>query len=199
VDAAHLGGGGFTLPRYLAATRPGSNSVVLELDAALVDLDRRKMGLRTGPELSVVTGDARVNLHRLPGASRDLVIGDAFGHLVVPWHLATRELTADVRRVLRPGGVYALNVIDGEARRFVRAEVATVAAVFPHVALVAPPAALRGETGSNFVVLASAAPLLPFELPADAQALTGDALRAFIGGAAPLTDDHAPVDQLLEF
>ncbi|GAA0724199.1 hypothetical protein GCM10010199_33440 [Dactylosporangium roseum] len=199
LDALHLGGGGFTLPRYLAAARPGTDSVVLELDAALVALDRQRLGLVTGPELRVVTGDARVNLHREPSGSRDLVIGDAFGHLVVPWHLATRELTEDVRRVLRPGGVYALNVIDGKARRFVRAEVATVASVFAHVALIAPPAALRGETGSNFVVLGSPEPLRPFEAPIDARVLTGDGLRDFIGDAAVLTDDYAPVDQLLTY
>jgi MFS family permease len=32
VTALHLGGGGFTLPRYLIATRPGSRNQVLEVD-----------------------------------------------------------------------------------------------------------------------------------------------------------------------
>jgi hypothetical protein len=196
LDVLHVGGGGFTLPAYLAATRPGTDSLVLEIDRALVDLDRRRLGLRTGPELRVIAGDARVNLHREPSASRDLVIGDAFGYLVVPWHLATRELVADVRRTLRPGGTYALNLIDRTPRRFVRAEVATVLAEFPFVALVAPGPGLRGETGSNFVVFASTAPLPPFG-PPGAEVLTGDALRAFVGNAQALTDDYAPVDQLL--
>jgi hypothetical protein len=192
--ALHLGGGGFTLPRYVAATRPGSDNLVLELDPALVALDQRSLGLRLDARLRVLTGDARANLRRQPSSSRDLIIGDAFGHLAVPWHLTTRELVTDVRRVLRPGGVYALNVIDGPARRFIRAEIATVAAVFPHVALVAPPAALRGETGSNFVVFASTAPLL-----APPDSVTGGALHDFTGGARQLTDDYAPVDQLLTF
>ncbi|WP_238014182.1 fused MFS/spermidine synthase [Dactylosporangium sp. AC04546] len=199
LDALHLGGGGFTMPGYLAATRPGTDSLVLELDAKLVELDRRRLGLRTGPSLRVVTGDARANLSSVASSSRDLVIGDAFGHLAVPWHLTTRELVEDVRRVLRPGGVYALNVIDGTARRFVRAELATIAAVFPHVALVAPPSAVAGRVGSNFVILASASPLLAFSPPDDASVVTGSALRDFVGSAAVLTDDHAPVDQLLTF
>lgn len=188
----HLGGGGFTLPRYVAATRPGSDNLVLELDPALVALDRRLLGLQTGPLLRVETGDARANLRRQPPTSRDLIIGDAFGHLAVPWHLTTRQLVTDVRRVLRPGGVYALNVIDGPARRFVRAEVATIAAVFPYVTLVAPLSALRGESGSNFVVFASGEPLRPA-----ADSLTGAELRTFTGDAPVLTDDYAPVDQLL--
>ena len=38
LDAVFVGGGGFTLPRWLAATRPGSRSRVLEVDGDLVDL-----------------------------------------------------------------------------------------------------------------------------------------------------------------
>jgi spermidine synthase len=213
VRALHLGGGGFTLPRYLAATRPGSDSLVLELDGELVALDRARLGLRTGPGLRVTVGDARVALARQPSRSRDLVVGDAFGHLVVPWHLATRELTADVRRVLRPGGVYALNVIDYPPNRFVRAEVATVAAVFDHVALVSTAQALAPASGrsairqgANFVVLASDSPL-PLDTlrarlaetgsPAPVEVLDAGRARAFAGRGPVLTDDHAPVDQLL--
>ncbi len=175
LDALHIGGGGFTLPEYLAATRPGSHSLVLELDAALVGLDRRRLGLHTGPDLAIRTGDARVNLRAQPDASRDVVVGDAFGHLVVPWHLATRELVEDVRRTLRPGGVYALNLIDRPARRFVRAEVATVQAVFPYVAVVSTPKALHGDVQANFVILGSTAPLASFA-PPEAHVLTGPEL-----------------------
>ena len=142
-------------PATCAATRPGSDQLVLELDGGLVDLDKRELGLTTGPDLRVRVGDARVGLAAQPTDAYDLVVGDAFGHLVVPWHLATREMAADIARVLRPGGVYAQNVIDYPPDRFIRAELATVAAVFPHVALIAPPAALAGETGSNFVIVAS--------------------------------------------
>jgi spermidine synthase len=216
VRALHLGGGGFTLPRYLAATRPGSDSLVLELDGELVDLDRAELGLRTGPDLRVTVGDARIELARQPAGSRDLVIGDAFGHLVVPWHLATRELAADVRRVLRPDGVYALNVIDYPPGRFVRAELATVADVFEHVALVSSATALTAagagdrpaevRQGANFVVLAATSPL-PLDAlrtrlgetgtHGPAELLAGEQARAFAGSGQVLTDDHAPVDQLL--
>jgi len=200
----HLGGGGFTLPKYLAATRPGSDNLVLELDAGVVELDRSQLGLRTGPQLRVTTGDARVNLAALPTDSRDLVIGDAFGHLSVPWHLTTRELAEDVQRVLRPGGAYALNLIDGPAGAFARAESATLAAVFDTVALIAPADSLAGNSGSNWVLLAADAPLPLAEVQArlagsdrTPQLVTGPALAEFTADAQVLTDDHAPVDQLL--
>jgi MFS family permease len=36
LDALHIGGGGFSMPRYIEALRPGSRSLVLELDPSLV-------------------------------------------------------------------------------------------------------------------------------------------------------------------
>ncbi|HEY0697084.1 MAG TPA: fused MFS/spermidine synthase [Micromonospora sp.] len=205
LDALHLGGGGFTVPRYLAATRPGTDSEVFEIDGGLVELGRRELGLRTGPRLRVRVGDARMLIGGRPTRSADLVVGDAFGHLVVPWHLATREMVAEVRRVTRPGGVYAQNVIDYPPLRFIRAEVATVAAEFRHVALIAPPAALRGAQGANFVIVASDSPLpadaLRDRLAATANGpvtlLTGAGLADFVRDARVLTDEYAPVDQLL--
>jgi hypothetical protein len=202
--ALHIGGGGFTMPRYLASVRPGSASRVLELDGELVNLDKAELGVRPGPDLAIEVGDARIGLGRQPTAAYDLVVGDAFGHLVVPWHLTTKELVTDVRRVLRPGGAYALNVIDYPPDHFVRAELATIQTVFAHVALVAPAEALDGERGSNFVILASDSPLKLDDLGAalatlDAPPvlLTGDDLADFVAGARVLTDDYAPVDQLL--
>jgi spermidine synthase len=151
--------------------------------------------------LRVLTGDGRALLARQPSASRDLLIGDAFGHLVVPWHLATVELTRDVRRVLRPGGVYALNLIDGPARRFARAEVATVAAVFNHVLVISRLAALDGKQTANFVVIASDSPLPVAEIATRVAAVTEPGAvvegRTWAGRARVLTDDRSPVDQLL--
>ncbi|WP_432955723.1 fused MFS/spermidine synthase [Micromonospora haikouensis] len=204
LDALHLGGGGFTVPRYLTATRPGTDNAVFEIDGGLVELDRRELGVRPGPGLRTEVGDARVLLDAEPADSRDLVVGDAFGHLVVPWHLATREMAAGINRVLRPGGIYVQNVIDYPPGRFVRSELATVAAAFRHVALVAPPDAVAGRTGANFLIVASDAPLplAPLAsrvnaLPEAAIVLAGDVLTSFVGDALVLTDDYAPVDQLL--
>lgn len=202
--ALHVGGGGFTLPRYVAATRPGSFGRVLELDGELIELDREKLGVTPGPELEIVVGDARTGLARQPTGDFDLVVGDAFGHLVVPWHLTTLEFVSDIRRVLRPGGAYAVNVIDYPPADLVRAELATIIAVFHHVALVAPQRALAGESGSNFVILASDSPL-PVDplrprvgaLGQPVLVLSGAQLTEFAGDAGILTDDYAPVDQLL--
>jgi spermidine synthase len=204
VRALHIGGGGLTLPRYLDATRPGSESLVLEIDRGVLDIDADQLGFRPGDGIETRVTDGRLGVADEPAGRRDLVIGDAFGGVAVPWHLTTRELVADVRRVLTADGLYAVNVIDRPPLAFVRAEVATIAAVFDHVALVARPDALAKEAGGNFVVLASDRPIdadaLRTALAARDGALrlvTGPEVAAFAGDARILTDDFAPVDQLL--
>ena len=194
LDAVFLGGGGFTLPRYVAATRPGSRSRVLEVDGDLVELVRERLALRTGPALRVRVGDARVTLRDEPTASADVLVGDAFGGRSVPWHLATVEFAREIRRVLRPDGVYALNVIDHGELGLLRAEAATLLEVFENVRLVT-----HGEPGGNFVLLASETPL-----GADvrtnargARTLDRAAVERLLRGAAPLRDEDAPADQLL--
>jgi MFS family permease len=193
-DAVFLGGGGFTLPRYLRATVPGSRAVVLEVDDRLVGLVRDRLGLRTGPALQVRTGDARQTLRAVPADAADLVVGDAFGGLSVPWHLTTAELLADVRRVLRPGGVYALNLIDRGPLRFARAQAATLLDAFADVALVDD-----GSAGGNLIFLASDRPLRAERIAFGAGGVARGraAVAAFAGDARPLTDDRAPADQLL--
>jgi hypothetical protein len=204
IDAVHLGGGGFTLPRYVDATRPGSDGLVLELDPGVVRIAERELGLQPTARLRVRTGDARGRLREVPADSADLVVGDAFGGRAVPYHLTTREFAEDVRRVLHTDGLYAQNIIDRPPLRFLAADVATLRDVFAHVAVLGPAARFDRSGGGNTIVVASDAPLPVDELR---QVIAGrggsdvvrvdDELDALTGGAMVLTDDHAPVDQLL--
>jgi spermidine synthase len=201
----HIGGGGFTFPRYLDVVRPDSHNLVLEIDAVLLDLARSELGLVTSDRLKVRVGDARTAVRELSDGDIDLVIGDAFGGLAVPWHLTTREFVTDVARVLHPEGLYALNVIDRPPNRFVKAEVATIAAVFAHVGLIAPPEYLNDLDGGNFVVVASHSPidvaaieaLLATRQAREVVLSEPSQIATWLAGAQVLTDDHAPVDQLI--
>jgi SAM-dependent methyltransferase len=187
LDVLHLGLGGGSVPRHLAAVRPGSRSTVLEVDPRIPEIGRTRLGLSEVRELDVRVGDARTEIAELPGDAYDVVVGDAFGSLAVPWHLTTREMVQQVQRVLRPGGVYALNVIDHPPQAFVRAETATLLDAFDHVQVLAPAEVLAGESGGNHVLVASDRPL-------GVAGLDGE---EFAGDAQVLTDDDAPVDQLL--
>ena len=195
LTAVHLGGGGCTLPRYVAATRPGSRQLVVEADEALADLVRESFGT-TGFRLRV--GEARAELPRLRQGESDLVVADVFESAQQPTHVTTLEWVEAVSRLLRPGGVYVVNVADGKPLAFARAQVATLLAVFPHVLLLADPSVLRGRRFANLVLAASTAPLPEETLvrtvsraAGRARLVCGDDLRDFTGGATPVTDATA--------
>ncbi|SFL68716.1 fused MFS/spermidine synthase [Geodermatophilus ruber] len=204
LSALHLGGGGLTLPRYLAEVRPGSANRVLEVDPGVVEIDREQLGLTESELLQVRVVDARVGLAEEAPGERDLVVGDAFGGLSVPWQLTTVEALERVDAALADDGIYAANLIDHPPLAFVRAELATLQEVFPHVLLLARAPVLAGEDGGNVVAVASRSPLPAAVIEAALRdhdlawhVAGGERLAEFVGDAEVLTDDHAPVDQLL--
>ena len=198
LDTLHIGGGGFSFPRYLQHVRPGSTDLVLEIDAELVDIAERDLGLVRSPTLEVRSSDARLVVDELADDGYDLVIGDAFAGSSVPWHLTTREFVAEIDRVLRPDGIYAMNVIDGADSRYARAQLATLAETFDHVGVILPADGVPEARAVNQVLLASDAPLPMADIAADdGVQLSSSETSAFVGDAEPLRDDFAPVDQLL--
>ncbi len=203
--ALHVGGGGFSFPRYLLAVAPESRHDVLELDPVVLATAREELGFAPDERIEVALGDARRTIGAIADDSRAIVVGDAFGGRSVPWHLATVEFAGEIDRVLAPGGRYVQNLIDGPAMRFVRAETATLRTVFEHVAVITWSAAFEGRSGGNAVVVASHVPFDAESLRARVEAATPGAtvladpagLDAFTAGAPVLTDDFAPADQLI--
>lgn len=200
LDVVALGGGALTIPAYVTATRPESRQIVLEIDDALVDVVRDDFGVDTD-EYDIRIGDGRVELRRLPDASADVIVGDAFGSRAVPWHLATEEFMEEVARVLRPGGIYVANVIDGPRQAFLRAEAATVRTALPHVAVMTGDALTAGFSGNAVIVAAaSEVDIAAWDAArserSDGGMLVSD-IDAYLDGALVLTDDFAPVDQLV--
>jgi MFS family permease len=84
IETLHVGGGGFTFPRYLAATRPGGSNVVIEIDDELVEIAQDHLGLDPSGDIELLVNDARQVVRRQPAARFDLVVGDAFGGLSPP-------------------------------------------------------------------------------------------------------------------
>ncbi len=203
LDAIHVGGGAFALPRHFAGERPGTVSRVLELDPAIVRVNREVMGLQLRePELSMVVGDARVSLRDEPAGSHDLVIADVFAARAVPWHLVTREAIEAIARTMTADGLYVANVIDGGEHRLLGAYVATLRTVFDDVAIVFME--IPGGVSGNVIVVAGTG--LPRDAiadsirrtPAEPARLATDAeLATMTAGAPVLTDDFAPTDALI--
>ncbi|MFE7928463.1 spermidine synthase [Streptomyces sp. NPDC057456] len=198
LHVVHLGGGAFTLARYVAATRPRSTQQVVERDAALVQLVRRELPLDPGARIRVRSVDAREGLAKVPDGWADLVLADVFSGARTPAHLTSTEFLDEVRRALKPGGTYAANLADGPPLAHLRGQIATAAARFPELALVADPTVLRGKRFGNAVLAASDLPLPTAELtrraasdPHPGRVEHGRALTDFTGGAVPVVDASA--------
>jgi hypothetical protein len=197
--AVHIGGGACTLPRYLAATRPGSAQVVVDADGELMDLMRAEFGVDDVPGLTVRVGDGREYLDARPPASADLVVVDAYERSSCAGGMVTVEATRRVAGLLRQGGVHVVNVIDGPGLAFARRVAATMTAVHEAVVLITRPELLTDTANANIVLVGAST--LPAEAitrlagvtAPSAVCLTGDALATFRGTAEPLSD-HAPVD-----
>ena len=194
--AVHVGGGAGTYARYLAATRSESRSELIEVDPVVVDVARRHLGLQSGPRLKVHLGDARDRLAGRSDTSADVVVGDAFVDGLVPAHLATAEFAAHVARVLSPGGLYLLNVIDAPPQYIARRAASTLLGVFPEVTLVAAHRVFRGRDVGNLVLVCSAGPLPLDRLRARAardgeptDVVGTDDVRFYAAGAKPFTDE----------
>lgn len=211
LDVLHLGGGGLTLPRYVAASRPGSAQLAVEFDAALVELVRQHLPLppasRSGPSggrtgrtgrIRVRVGEARQVLETVREDRFDAVINDVFAGARTPAHLTTVECATAAARALRPDGIYALNVADGAPLAYAREQVSTLLAVFPQCAMIAEPAVLRGRRFGNLVLAGSRRELPDAGLrravaadPFPARLVTGADLVKFAAGARPSTDATA--------
>jgi spermidine synthase len=197
----HLGGGGLTLARYVAATRPGSRQLAVESNPRVVGLVRQRLPLSqagAADQISVRVGDARAVLEQIPAGSFDVLVADVFAGAATPAHLTSVEFTELAARALAPSGIYAANVGDGPPLAHARGRVAAVRSVFGHVCVIAEEAVLGGATFGNLVVIAAHRELPVAALarraaadPFPARLIGGDELGDFTGGASPITDARA--------
>ncbi|MFF1609370.1 spermidine synthase [Amycolatopsis sp. NPDC058278] len=198
LDALHVGGAACTLPRYVAAARPGSRQLVFDADGELVELVRAQLGLRV-PGVRVRVTDGREGLATRREDSADLVVVDAFERATLAGGLATLEATRAIAGILRAPGSYLVNITDGAGLPFARRFLATLLEVFPEVLLLADPGVLRGRRFGNLVLAASATELPTAELARQAasaafpaRCVYGPELQKLAGRAAPITDTDAP-------
>lgn len=197
----HLGGGAFTMPRYVAATRPGSAQVVVERDRRLAAFVQRVLPLPPEAGVEIVIGDARETVAGLDPAGYDLVIGDVYDAAQMPESVSDVTFAAAVARLLAPGGIYALNVADLAPLNFSRGQAATLRTAFADVCLIVRPDLLRGRRFGNVVF---AAALEPGRLPVarlaavagrdvqPARVVSGAGLDLLTAGAEPVRLDPAP-------
>nr|BFE66409.1 fused MFS/spermidine synthase [Dactylosporangium thailandense] len=198
IRVLHLGGGAFTMPRYVAATRPGSPQLVIERDRRLAAFVQRILPLPEDASIDLLFGDARATVAGLEPGAWDLIIGDVYDAAQMPESVSDVGFAASVARLLAPGGVYALNVADLAPLNFSRGQAATLRTAFADVCLIVRPELLRGRRFGNVVFAAALeADRLPVQRLAaiagrdrqPAQVVTGASLDLLTEGAEPVQLD----------
>jgi len=194
LSALHLGGGACTLPRWLAATRPGSVQTVIEASPQILEAVKPLGGV---PGAEMLLSDAVVGLEGDADASRDLVIWDLYDGPRLVTSTLTLHTVQQMRRVLRENGVAIFNLSDATPFDVVRPVVAAVNVVFDDALLVAEPTILRGRRSGNCVLVAAdrALPVPTVRRRAAAavtrgRVLAGEQLVTFCAGAVPPTADR---------
>jgi spermidine synthase len=209
LDALFIGGGGYTFPRYVEAVYPRATVDVIEIDPAVTRATVEHLGLPAASRIRSFNQDARAFLQEWPDPKRyDIIYGDAFNDLSIPFHLTTVEFCRILADRLKLDGIYLANVIDKlEGGEFLKAYTNALRRVFPHVHILARSDELLPFDRNTYVILAGRQPLDRARLEAVTAgepllrtvALPEARLASYLasGRALTLTDDFAPVDQLL--
>jgi hypothetical protein len=185
---------------------------VIEIDPVVTDVAHRYLGLPRDTSIVTYNLDARMKMPDLPEGRYDMVVGDAFNDFSVPYHLTTWEFNQRVRELLKPGGLFIVNIVDNlNTGRFLRAYVHTLSQTFKHVYVVRDDDLWEDDTRSNvtYVVVGTDTIITPAELArANEEAGRGtpvsrfmpqDVFERWYSRDEPilLTDGFVPVDQLI--
>jgi spermidine synthase len=210
----YVGGGGYTLPRHIEATYPNARQEIMEIDPGVTQTVYEKLGVDPARTRIVTYNfDGRLMLNQLltTGTGQyDLIIGDAFNDLSIPYHLTTREFDQGLKRLLKPDGFYLALVIDKlRGGKFMPAYTRTVMDVWPAAQVLSDAEPWQSSAPSTYVVAAGNEALDPSRLTGvRAQGVNGSFVTHIMPGelmnqwlteanAPVLTDDYAPVDNLI--
>jgi len=208
--AVFIGGGGYTLPRYMEEVYPQSGIEVIEIDPEVTQVVFEYLGLRPDTRIVTYNEDARMAVPKLDPGQYDLVVGDAFNDLSVPYHLTTREFNDQIKALLTEDGIYAVKVVDKlHSGNFVRSFVNTLQETFPYVYLLREDVDWENDAWKTHAVAAASRPLSLADIKeANIQAGRGEPVTNFMPSSVfdtwqssrdsvLLTDDYAPLDSIM--
>ncbi|QGU04383.1 spermidine synthase [Corynebacterium comes] len=176
----HLGGAACSMARYFADLWPKSRHTVVELDARLAAYVREWFDIPRAPTVKIRVGEAGEITGDFYPASREVIIRDVFAGAKTPASLTTPSFFRAAHAALIPGGLYVANCGDYSSLMATRAELAGMAEVFDHVAVIADPPMLKGRRYGNIILIGS-----DRELPAEGSTGAASLARVLLGGAVP--------------
>lgn len=135
-----LGGGSYTIPRYIHHFYPDIHIDVAEIEPRLYTLAQDYFELPTTPNITNYEQDARVFLQSTT-TKYDVIFSDVMNSgLFIPPHVATVEFFEAFKNRLAPDGIAILNFIgslDTRQTSLTGSMIKTIATVFPNYKLLA--------------------------------------------------------------
>lgn len=199
-----LGGGAYTHPRAVHSLSPEAIVVVAELDPAVTEVAREQLYVDT-QGMEILHQDARAAIKSMQPASFEVIIGDVFHDISIPFHLLTSEFFAEAKTVLTPDGVMLLNIVDiYPSGRLVQSVVRTLKTQFAEVHVFVEVVPQLPER-LTYVISATDRPAPPEFVYAQRgferqwRRVTGTVTTTEPGTepAPVLTDDFAPIEALI--
>lgn len=201
-----IGGGGYTFPRYLEKRYPKARIDVIEIDPRLTQVAHERLGIPANTRIRSFNHDARWFLMNFPERGvYDFIFGDAFNDLTIPYHLTTKEFILILKSLLKPDGLFIANIIDNfKNGLFMPSYVRTMQEVFgwEKVSLVSD--CDFSSMGTTTMICAASAKEHPWKEVEEGSGgkffvLAPSELEQILNSrkAVILTDDYAPVDNLI--
>jgi predicted membrane-bound spermidine synthase len=108
-----LGGGGYTFPRFMEVKYPEAEINVVEIDPEVTQIAEKYLGISKESKIQTFNEDARWFVINFKEREYfDMIVGDVFNDLSVPYHLTTKEFTLQLKKVLKTDGLFLVNLID---------------------------------------------------------------------------------------
>jgi spermidine synthase len=200
-----LGGGAYSIPKFIENQFPDSSVTVVEIDEQLTEIAKKHFSFVPSSKLKIEHRDARMFLAspslEAPQSRQkfDLIIFDVYSSSPsIPFHLVTLETFTAISAMLTQEGVIGLNVVssvEGPASRFLRSISATIAEVFPHIDLLKVNPKLAADRVQNVLIVASSS---EDSLKSAVRGLEGMSLKPEFkfpsDGTSIYRDDFAPVE-----
>jgi spermidine synthase len=207
-----IGGGGYTLPRFVELQYPNAEIEVVEIDPEVTRTTQTYMGIPKDTKIRTFNEDARWFVMNCKEKGRyDFIFLDAFTDLSVPYHLTTKEFAVQLKALLKPHGLLLTNVIDNFNKGvFLPSYVRTLEEVFGkgYVNLISVSPIYDSLGTSNFVVVASSQKIDLNDFVSKIKKISNQVMISNVISQEPLqqylqkrysvilTDDYVPVDNL---
>lgn len=165
-DFLMLGGAGYSIPKYLLATRRDITLDVVEIDPGMTRTARDYFELKDDRRMTIHHEDARFFLNRNAmnpdGKKYDIIMADTFSSVFnIPFQMSTVECAERMKASLKPDGLVVFNIIAslaGERGQMYQALRATFEQVFPSVHIFPGQPQSPTDSIQNIILVASPQP-----------------------------------------